>query len=111
MSKTAIRMYLNSEIKARQFVDFVSGTVEGELLKREAERQAKHAEEGASAAAFGGEDIDDGDLSGPRAGMSGGGEHPDVGPVDDDFFAASPRKGDDGDGDYSGCQWADDCFN
>ena len=52
---------------------------------------------GASAAAFGGEDIDDGDLSGPRAGMSGGGEHPDVGPVDDDFFAASPRKGDDGD--------------
>jgi GTPase SAR1 family protein len=49
---------------------------------------------GASAAAFGGEDIDDGDLSGPRAGMSGGGEHPDVGPVDDDFFAASPRKGD-----------------
>ena len=49
---------------------------------------------GASAAAFGGADIDDGDLSGPRAGMSGGGEHPDVGPVDDDFFAASPRKGD-----------------
>ena len=44
--------------------------------------------------AFGGADIDDGDLSGPRAGMSGGGEHPDVGPVDDDFFAASPRKGD-----------------
>ena len=53
---------------------------------------------GASAAAFGGADIDDGDLSGPRAGMSGGGEHPDVGPVDDDFFAASPRKGDDGGG-------------
>ena len=49
---------------------------------------------GASAAAFGGADIDDGDLSGPRAGMSGGGEHPDVGPVDDDFFDASPRKGD-----------------
>ena len=51
---------------------------------------------GAAAAAFGGADIDDGDLCGPRAGMSGGGEHPDVGPVDDDFFAASPKKGDEG---------------
>jgi GTPase SAR1 family protein len=50
---------------------------------------------GASAAAFGGENIDDTDFfaSGPTAGMVLGGEHPDVGPpVDDDFFARSPRS-------------------
>jgi hypothetical protein len=55
---------------------------------------------GASAAAFGGEDIDDDDSdAGPKPGMSGGGEHPDVGVVDEDFFAQSPRAGDAGAGD------------
>ncbi|MDA9098648.1 hypothetical protein N9L76_06915 [bacterium] len=47
---------------------------------------------GAAAAAFGGEDIDDSDLAGPTAGMTGGGEHPDVGPFDDNFFQTSPKS-------------------
>ena len=50
---------------------------------------------GAEAAAFGGEDIGDDDLTGPRPGMSGGGEHPDVSAHAGDVagFFDTPRAG------------------